>query len=287
MSKISIFGGSGFLGQHLVNAMKENYDFSFTSHNSNDFLKNSKKIDILQPQSYKHILENTDVVINLISQVDLNLQKFIETNIVGSLNLLKSSIDNNVKKIILISSINVYGENKNTPSKETDKLFPLANYGMIKMINEKLYENFSNLHDIDITILRLSGVYGPGKIKGFFPQLINSIHDKDIIIRPYNDGNHLRDLIYVDDAVDGIIKSLNYNSSGVSIFNISTGERHSVKDLISITEKLSNTKINVQYIHEKFDEECIWANNSKAKDMLDFTPRTSLQDGIKKTLTNR
>ena len=88
------------------------------------------------------------MVINLIGQVDLNLQKFIETNIVGSLNLLKSSIDNNVKKIILISSINVYGENKNTPSKETDKLFPLANYGMIKMINEKLYENFSNLHDM-------------------------------------------------------------------------------------------------------------------------------------------
>ena len=282
MSKILILGGSGFLGQHLVNKMQGSYDFSFTAHNSKDF---SDRIDILQPHSYESLLENTDTVINLIGQIDTDLQKFVQTNIVGSTNLLKSSKKNNVKKIILVSTINVYGDNKDRPSKETDELKPQSNYGMIKMINEKLYENFSKLYGIDITILRLAGVFGPDKVKGFFPQMINAVHNKDIVLKPYNNGNNTRDLIYVDDAINGIIQSINYNSSGTNIFNISTGERHSVNELISITEKISNTKINIEYMDDKFDEESIWANNSKAQEILDFVPQTTLEDGIRKTLT--
>ena len=282
MSKILILGGSGFLGQHLVNKMQGSYDFSFTAHDSKDF---SDRIDILQPHSYESLLENTDTVINLIGQIDTDLQKFVQTNIVGSTNLLKSSKKNNVKKIILVSTINVYGDNKDRPSKETDELKPQSNYGMVKMINEKLYENFSNLYGINITILRLAGVFGPGKVKGFFPQMINAVHNKDIILRPYNNGNHTRDLIYVDDAINGIIQAINYNSSGTNIFNISTGKRHSVNELISITEKISNTKINIEYMDDKFDEESVWANNSKAQEILDFVPQTTLEDGIRKTLT--
>ena len=282
MSKILILGGSGFLGQHLVNSMQDKYDFSFTSHESKE---SSHDIDILQPNSYEHLLENTDTVINLIGQIDPNVQRFVQTNIVGSTNLLKSCKKNNVKKIILISSINVYGNNNNSPSKETDELKPQSNYGMVKMLNEKLYENFSMLHGIDVIILRLAGVFGPGKVKGFFPQMINAVHDNNVILKPYNDGKHQRDLIYIDDAVNGIIQSIDYNSSGVTTFNISTGTRFSVNQLISITEKISDSKINVEYIHDKFDEQCIWADNSKAEDILDFTPKTSLEDGIRKTLT--
>lgn len=282
MSKILILGGSGFLGQHLVKKMQDSYDISFTSHESKEF---SHDIDILQPNSYEHLLENTDTVINLIGQIEPNVQRFVQTNIVGSTNLLKSCKKNNVKKIILISTINVYGNNNDSPSKETDELKPQSNYGMVKMLNEKLYENFSMLHGIDVTILRLSGVFGHGKVKGFFPQMISAVHDNEVILKPYNDGRHQRDLIYIDDAINGIIQSIDYDSSGVNTFNISTGTRFSINQLISITEQISNSKINVEYIHDKFDEQCIWADNSKAEDTLDFTPKTSLEDGIRKTLT--
>ena len=284
MSKIFVFGGSGFLGKHLIKKLDRNFDFSYLVHNSNDTATNSIKGDILKPASYESNLKNSDVVINLVGQVEPNLEQLITNNIAGSLNLLQSSVKNNIKKIILISTINVYGENKNLPSKETDDLSPITNYGMIKMLNEKLYENFSKLHDIDVTILRLSGIYGPGKIKGFFPQLLNSISDENIILRPYNNGNQFRDFLYVDDAIDGIIKSINNKSSGFDIFNISSGLKYSIKEIISIVEKLSNSKISVEYVNEKFDEECIWADNLKAKQILDFIPKISIEDGIKKTL---
>ena len=73
MSKILIFGGSGFLGQHLVKKMQGNYDFSFITHNSKDLSNNSIKGDILQPNSYESVLENSDTIINLVGQIDPNI----------------------------------------------------------------------------------------------------------------------------------------------------------------------------------------------------------------------
>lgn len=286
--KILIFGGTGFLGQHLIKKLHEKHEIIAINHNSNFSVSNTINYniingDILKPQTYESVLDSVDLVINLVGQMESNLENLVRTNISGSLNLLNSIIKNKMKKIILISTISVYGENKNFPSKEEDELFPLTNYGKIKMITEKLYQNFSVLHDLDITILRLSGVYGPGKIKGFFPQMINSVKTGQILT-PYNFGNQLRDFIFVDDAIDGIVNSLNYDFKGTSIFNISTGKRNSINEVINLVEKISNTKINIKYNSEKYDEESIWADNSKAKKFLNFEPKISLEDGIKNTL---
>jgi len=284
MSKILIFGGSGFIGKHLISKMNKKYDFLSLSRNLEDNSLCSKIGNILEPESYESFLENTETIINLVGQVESNLDQFTSSNLTGSLNLLNSAVKYNIKNVILISTINVYGENNNSPSKETDTLSPISNYGIIKMMNEKLYEHFSKIHDINVTILRLSGVYGPGKIKGFFPQMINAINDESIILEPYNYGNQLRDFIYIDDVIDGILKSISHNSSGFDIFNISSGNRYSIKEIISITEKLSNSHIGVEYSSKKFDEKCLWADNSKAKLILNFDPKISLNSGIQKTL---
>jgi|TARA_B110000495_G_C22987968_1_gene581461 UDP-glucose 4-epimerase len=284
MPKILLFGGSGFIGKHLINKMNGKYDFLSLSRNLEDNSMCSKIADILKPESYEPFLENTETIINLIGQIGPNLDQFTSSNLTGSLNLLNSAVKYNVKNIILISTINVYGENNNSPSKETDILSPESNYGIIKMMNEKLYEHFSKIYGINVTILRLSGVYGPGKIKGFFPQMINAINDKTIILKLYNYGNQLRDFIYIDDAIDGILKSISHNSSGFDIFNISSGNRYSIKEIISITEKLSNSHIGIEYSSKKFDEKCICADNSKSKLILNFDPKISLNSGIQKTL---
>ena len=284
MSKILIFGGSGFIGKHLISKMNGKYDFLSLSRNLEDNSLCSKVGNILEPESYESFLKNTETIINLVGQIESNLDQFTSSNLTGSLNLLNSAVKYNIKNIILISTISVYGENNNSPSKETDTLSPITNYGIIKMINEKLYEHFSKIHDINVTILRLSGVYGPGKIKGFFPQMINAINDESIVLEPYNYGNQLRDFIYIDDVIDGILKSISHNSSGFDIFNISSGNRYSIKEIISITKKLSNSHIGVKYSSKKFDEKCLWADNSKAKLILNFDPKISLNSGIQKTL---
>jgi len=83
-----------------------------------------------------------------------------------------------------------------------------------------------------------------------------------------------------------IIKSINKNFSGFNIFNICSSKLYSIKEIISITEKLANSHISVEYNSEKFDEKCLWGDNSKAKLKLNFEPKISLNSGIKKILDN-
>ena len=90
-------------------------------------------------------------------------------------------ISNKIKGIILISTINVYGENLERSSKETDNLNPKTNYGIVKMITESIYKKFSEQYGINVTVLRLANIYGPTKKTGFLNTIVNSIADKKII----------------------------------------------------------------------------------------------------------
>ena len=110
-----------------------------------------------------------------------------------------------IRQIILISSINVYGENLKRPSKETDQLKPKTTYGLIKMVTERIYRYFSETNRINVTILRLAGIYGPEKKTGFLTQIIKSIRDKLTVPVSYNERRQQRDLLYINDAINGII----------------------------------------------------------------------------------
>ena len=105
--------------------------------------------------SFFNEIRNDETIINLLGQFTPNESDYIKSNIVGGLNLLNSCIEKKIKQIILISSINVYGENLNIPSKENDPLNPISSYGQIKMITEQIYKHFSKMYGINITVLSL------------------------------------------------------------------------------------------------------------------------------------
>ena len=98
MTKILIFGGSGFIGKHLTNKMDGIYDFLSLSRNLENDSTYSKVANILEPKSYETLLENTEIIINLVGQVEPDLEKFTASNLVGSLNLLNSAVKYNIKK---------------------------------------------------------------------------------------------------------------------------------------------------------------------------------------------
>ena len=285
MTKILLLGGTGFIGRSLLNRLEQKNSVKIMIHNSNLQTTAEKfKGNILMKNSFFNEIRENETIINLLGQLTTNESNFVESNIVGGINLLNSCLQKRIKKIILISSINVYGENLKRPSKENDPLKPKTSYGLIKMITEQMYEYFSKTNGINITILRLAGIYGTNQNKGFLSQIIKSTKDKTIVPVCYNQGNQQRDMLYIDDAIDCILNVVNNPNDGFNIFNISSGKRYSINKLISIIEKISKTKIVLKYSSKIPDEKCIWADNSKAKKILNFNPKIDIETGLKDTI---
>lgn len=285
MTRIILLGSSGFIGKSLIPKLTvEGFSVKpMIFHNSinhiDEFCGN-----ILEPTILDSILNKNDIVVNLIGQYTNNDSNFIDINIKGSLNLLNSCLQKNVKKIILISTINVYGNSLNKASNEDSELLPQTNYGLIKLLTEKLYQQFSKTYNLDIVILRMSNLFGPNKKAGYVSSLINSVIHPTQNIVAYNNGNQLRDILFIDDAIDGIIKSIKKPLTGFNIFNISSGCKYSINEVIKEIENISNQKLNITHSSEIPDEICIWADNSKAKTVLGFNPTVSLHEGLKITI---
>lgn len=287
IENILLFGGSGFLGGSLLKKIEKNNSVKVMIHNSN-LQTTAKKFNgnILDKCSFLNEIRDNETIINLLGQLTPNESDYINSNILGGLNLLNACIEKKIKQIILASSINVYGENLKKPSKETDLLKPKSSYGMIKLLTEQMYKYFSEMYGINITILRFAGIYGPNKNNGFLSKIIRSTKDKTIIPVCYNQGKQQRDMLYVDDATDCILNVINHKIDGFNIFNVSSGKRYSMTELISIVELITKTKIIVKYSSEIPDEKCIWADNTKAKKILKFNPKIDIKAGLASTINH-
>ena len=285
MTNILLLGGTGFLGKSLLKRLDQKNSLKLMIHDS-DFQTSAEKFkgNILKKKSFFNEIRKDEIIINFLGQITANESDFIDLNIVGGINLLNSCLEKKIKKIILISTINVYGENLEQPSKENDSLKPKTTYGVVKMITEQMYEYFSKMHGIDIVILRLADIYGPDKKNGFLTQILNSLNDKTIVPVCYNDGKQQRDMLYIDDAIDCILNVINNPNHGFNSFNVSSGKRYSINELISKIEKISKSKLTVNYSSEIPDEKCIWADNEKAKKFLKFEPKVDIEIGLKSTI---
>jgi nucleoside-diphosphate-sugar epimerase len=287
MNNILLLGGTGFIGNSLLSQLEKKNSMKIMIHNS-DVKTNAQKFigNILSKNSFINEIEDGQTIINLLGQMTSNESNFYSSNLIGGLNLLNSCIEKKIKQVIFISSINVYGENLEQSSKETDQLYPKTTYGRIKMLTENLYKQFSETHEINTTILRLANIYGPTKKTGFLNKLIESIINNKIVPECYNNGKQQRDFLFIDDVIDCIDNTINYKNDGFNIFNISSGIRYSMNTLISKIEKITNTKLNIMYNPEIPDEKCIWADNSKARKLLGFEPKFDIDYGLKSLINN-
>jgi nucleoside-diphosphate-sugar epimerase len=287
MNNILLLGGTGFIGNSLLSQLEKKNSMKIMVHNS-DVKTNAQKFigNILSKNSFINEIEDGQTIINLLGQMTSNESDFYSSNLIGGLNLLNSCIGKKIKQVIFISSINVYGENLEQPSKETDQLYPKTTYGRVKMLTENLYKQFSETHEINTTVLRLANIYGPTKKTGFLNKLIESIINNKIVPECYNNGKQQRDFLFIDDVIDCIDNTINYKNDGFNIFNISSGIRYSMNTLISKIEKITNTKLNIMYNPEIPDEKCIWADNSKARKLLGFEPKFDIDYGLKSLINN-
>lgn len=283
MKNIVILGASGFLGTSLLKKLNQKkFKIKILQHSK----KLNHKLDsingsILSKPKLDSLISDDDIVINLTGQFSGNLENFLKINLIGSTNLLNIVKKKKNVKIIQISSIDVYGENPNL-SKETDQPFPTSIYGTTKYLTEQLYEKFSNENNLDVTILRCSNLYGPNKKNGIIANLLKSTQSKTPLLLTHK-GKQIRDFLFVDDASNGIILAMKHFKPGFRIYNICSGVKYTINDIIKYIEK-NNLILNYTLISTKPDEYCICASNSKSKRFLHFKPKINFQHGLKFTI---
>lgn len=190
--------------------------------------------------------EKFDFVCNLAAQagVRYSIEKpysYIESNIIGFLNILEACRNNPVKHLVYASSSSVYGMNEKIPFSEDDMVdSPVSLYAASKKSNELMAHAYSNLYKIPTTGLRFFTVYGPWGRPDMAPFLFTKAIIENKPIKIFNNGNMLRDFTYIDDIIDGVIKVINHvpdNKIPYKIYNIGNSAPVKLMDFIKQLEK--------------------------------------------------
>ncbi|WFD11121.1 NAD-dependent epimerase/dehydratase family protein [Tepidibacter hydrothermalis] len=297
--KILVTGGAGFIGSNLVDELINlHYEVvvmdDLTTGKVENLNSKAKfyKMDICDEDVLK-IFENEkfDIVYHMAAQI--NVQKSIKdpiydanVNVIGTINILEACRKNNVKKIIYSSTAAVYGNPDYLGIDEKHHKQPISFYGLSKLSPEYYISIYSKLYNLDYTILRYSNVYGirddkngeGGVISIFLDRIING---KSIKI--FGDGSATRDYIYVEDVVDANINSMKYGNR--EIFNIGTGKHTSVLELFKIIRNIENKDINVVFEDERPEDiKHSYFEINKSLSMLNWNPKFSLEQGLRKTV---
>jgi len=300
MFKVLVTGGAGFIGSHLVDKLIE------IGHQVVviDDLSTGKK-ENLNPKAKFYELdicdskvsqifqeEKPEIVFHLAAQIDV--RKSVEdpiqnakVNILGTLNILENCPKISVKKFIFTSSGGaVYGDTDTIPTPETHPENPELPYGTTKLAVEKYLYFYQKTFGLNHTVLRLANVYGPrqssqgegGVIAIFCDKMLK---DNQPVIN--GDGKQSRDFIHINDVVEAALLATEKEKSG--IYNIGTGEEISINEIFRKIKELTNS--GCQEIHgmtKPGEQKRSCLDFSKAKKELNWQPKYSLEQGLKKTI---
>ena len=323
-TKIYITGAAGFIGFHTS---KKFLDKGFNVHgfdsmsNYYDVRLKRSRLNILKKYKKfsftKGLLENQkllnlsvkkfkpSIIIHLAAQAGVrysidNPDIYLNTNILGTFNVIKIANIIGVKHLIIGSSSSVYGANNNFPFQEIDKTdHQVSFYAATKKSTESLAHSYSSLWKLPITMLRFFTVYGPfGRPDMAYYKFTKKILEgKKIDI--YNKGKMYRDYTYVDDIVDGIYKLINkipilnskkkFKNDSLSpvapfrILNIGNTKKILLLDFINSLEKELNIKVKRNYLPmQKGDVYSTLSDSSLLKRITKYNPRTDYKIGVKK-----
>jgi UDP-glucuronate 4-epimerase len=235
-----------------------------------------------------------DVVCNLAAQAGVrysidNPDAYIQSNIVGFLNILECCRHNEIKHLLYASSSSVYGANKKVPFFEKDSVDnPISLYAATKKSNELMAHTYSHLYNIPTTGLRFFTVYGPWGRPDMAPMLFADAISNNRSINVFNHGDMSRDFTYIDDIVSGIELLLDNPPKRIGedplyrIFNIGNGNPQSLEDFINAVELNLSRVAEKKYLPmQPGDVPKTWADISQIKE-LGYQSKTTMKDGVSK-----
>ena len=322
--KILVTGAAGFIGFHTAKKLLARGDTVIGLDNFNDYydvvLKNSRAAILAEQENFRMLrvdladraamdelfaAERFDRVVHLAAQAGVrysieNPHSYVESNVVGTLHVLEGCRHNDVEHLVYASSSSVYGANSAMPfSVHQNVDHPLALYGATKKANELMAHTYSNLYGLPTTGLRFFTVYGPwGRPDmALFKFTRNIIEGKPIDV--YNYGEHRRDFTYVDDIVEGVVRTMDCTAQpnedwdasdpdpGTSrapyrIYNIGNQKPVELMHYIEVIEDCIGRKAERNLLPmQPGDVPDTWADASDLSRDVGYTPATPIEVGIR------
>tara|TARA_B100000686_G_C16704767_1_gene925601 strand:- start:211 stop:1173 length:963 start_codon:yes stop_codon:yes gene_type:complete len=229
--------------------------------------------------------DRADSVIHLaaragVRQSVLNPRVYMSSNVDGTLNVLEAMRENNLKSLVMASTSSLYGANTDQPyNEESDSSRTLSPYAASKKGAEALVYTYHHLYGFDTQILRFFTVYGPaGRPDMSIFKFVQAVIEGSEL-NLYGDGGE-RDFTYVDDIASGVI--LATEQSGHNIINLGGDNPVKIKQIIEIIEDITGLNSQVRVVErDPSDVPSTWADITRAKDILNWTPYISIEEGIK------
>lgn len=307
--RILVTGAGGFIGSHLVEALvnkscKVRAFVHYNSFNSWGWLDHvSRNIkdcieifagDIRDPYGVRKAMKDIEVVFHLAALIGIpysyhSPESYVDTNIKGTLNILQAGRELGVQKIIHTSTSEVYGTAQFVPIKEEHPINPQSPYSATKAGADFIALSFYRSFSSPVTIIRPFNTYGPRQsARAIIPTIITQI----VFGKKRIKLGHIyptRDLTYVKDTVQGFINIAESDNSLGRVINIGSNSEISIEDLSNLIAKLMNVKFDIKVEKERKRPESsevkrLMADNSKAKELLGWSLKYTLEEGLKETI---
>lgn len=299
MKKIIISGGAGFIGSHLVDAVLEKrYEIIVLDNFSTGRPQNLDhvaseiqlvKCDISKPGQWQDLFKNIHYVFHLAALADIvpsieNPNSYYQSNVNGTFNVLEACRKFGVKKIVYSASSSCYGIPDEYPTNEMAEIRPQYPYALTKYLGEQLVMHWCQLYEIPAISQRFFNVYGPrSRTSGTYGAVFGVFLAQKLVGKPFTvvgDGTQTRDFTFVSDVVEAIIAAAENDVSG-EIINIGSDNTYSVNRLV---ELLGGDVVHIP--KRPGEPDCTWADVSKAKRLLNWQPKVSLEEGVAILLDN-
>lgn len=301
-ARILVTGGAGFIGSHLVDHLVARNEVTVIDDLSTGTLRNLgrargrvhvKKVSVLETDTLATAMKGQQIVYHLAAKTSVpesvaKPEAYWRNNVEGTVRVLRAAADASVRRVVFVSSAAVYGDSPEMPKVESMRPDPKSPYAMTKMVGEFACEEIRGMTGMETVVVRLFNAYGPRQdpsapysgVMAKFCAAVAANRPLEI----YGDGEQTRDFLFVADIAEGLelagVKSVN----GATL-NLGSGEAITVNDVVRNLSEIVGRPIRaVREPERPGDIRHSRADVSKAKEKLGFTARTTVREGLKKTL---
>jgi len=306
-SRVLVTGGAGFIGSHLTERLLANQDAVICLDNFNDFydpeIKRENIIDFMDNSRF-HLIEgdirdsdlverifrdySPDAVVHLAAMAGVRPSiedplLYNDVNVNGTCVLLEAARKYPVSNFLFGSSSSVYGARDTVPFSEKEEVSrPISPYAATKVAGEILCYTYHHLYNIPVTCLRFFTVYGPRQRPEMAIHMFARLIRDEEVVPIFGDGSSRRDYTYIDDIIDGVLRSLE-RPFGYEIINLGESQTVALMELVTLLEKGLGKKASLEMLPDQpGDVPVTFADVSHARELLGYEPSISIEEGIEK-----